>query len=988
MTLRTYLRFLRLTPLLAGLALAGPAEAWKPKTHVYLAEIARRDALDGKVTLYYTDYATGRVMRQLGEFEVDPRIQQALRHNGPQFRAGVVGPDAYPDMLTGQQLIHPGTNMAHPGDAAVGENASAPGTDAWLTHIWRAAYGRAPMIDQAAIQLGGGVAGTHYQAPPSTLQSPATQAFAVGYIVHAAGDMFMHTFVNHFTGGDFAISPDPRNAIKHVVLEGYVGTRTPKLTGDLGTSINNLDQFIYTTMVDGRPGTILYNRLMQGAGAGTSVPAVFSALRARLQNDVDAYERARLARRGPERLAYAGVNGPEAEYKKAWIADIDRGLRAWPVTSYMISEQMIYNEHDSTSISEAKYHATEYMWKYGFSMMGVPDAVIAPINLVRAILAALPTPFQALIDAIKKALLDWLVRSATGKSPEELESYLKDPAHHFDSVMNSAGGGYGGRTETLTNLADFNRNVLGIDDPSTQNKELYFDFMRFPPAFNTVQMTKIAFLSEKGMADLRAALRAKGAEFPAHSGKYENPMLGFLTSIDGDNRWQQGPGHHGHLFARGNAAAWRLLFLPQLGEKADWTGSPGIDRPVAEKPPETPTPAPVETVTAEQLEALKAIAGDYTTNAGTILTVAVDGPRVTGRATTRAVGRPLREQLALTVTPTNELVGTWRLEVGHETTLGKVSLRFADDAMSFAGTVQTSVNQPSFEYRGERVRPPVTGTGDNPAAPPAEPGASGFTDAGYFSLRVDAVGRTGAAPIEVAMTARNSQGERRGVQYNDNVFILVGSDGREYRSDGNFYGKSGAERLNATVWLTQDEQTAVTYLFPGVPSSVTPVRLVVRDRTKDLGTFALENLPKTRPAAVAPTGAEARDLGQANVLEGFTAQLVSTSRGVDGAWEAVVSLRNTGEGPLHLSPRTFRMTLLDADGDTRQATGDIYEPEGSGRRAIGRFPTLAPGAEFRLKLVFPESATMTPTRYKVEDATGKSAIGTVPAGSAPALTPP
>ena len=42
-----------------SLVLAGPALAWKPKTHVYLAEEAMRDALDGKVTLGVVDPQTG-----------------------------------------------------------------------------------------------------------------------------------------------------------------------------------------------------------------------------------------------------------------------------------------------------------------------------------------------------------------------------------------------------------------------------------------------------------------------------------------------------------------------------------------------------------------------------------------------------------------------------------------------------------------------------------------------------------------------------------------------------------------------------------------------------------------------------------------------------------------------------------------------------------------------------------------------------------------
>jgi len=128
-----------------------PAFAWKPKTHVYLAEEALRDALDnGKVTIYETDQASGKILGPLGEFDVDPKILAALRAAPAQFRAGVLGPDAYPDILTGQQIIHPDEALPHDG--------SASGTDAWLAHIWKRGF-----IEGA---------------------TPQVQAFAIGYLTH------------------------------------------------------------------------------------------------------------------------------------------------------------------------------------------------------------------------------------------------------------------------------------------------------------------------------------------------------------------------------------------------------------------------------------------------------------------------------------------------------------------------------------------------------------------------------------------------------------------------------------------------------------------------------------------------------------------------------------------------------------------------------------------------------------------------------------
>src|SRR5262249_30738470 len=85
------------------------ASAWKPKTHVYLAKRAYDEAYTaGKVAIYATNYAQGTVTpTKIGDFEVDPVLLRALRGNPEKYYAGVIGPDAYPDILTGQMRIHP-----------------------------------------------------------------------------------------------------------------------------------------------------------------------------------------------------------------------------------------------------------------------------------------------------------------------------------------------------------------------------------------------------------------------------------------------------------------------------------------------------------------------------------------------------------------------------------------------------------------------------------------------------------------------------------------------------------------------------------------------------------------------------------------------------------------------------------------------------------------------------------------------------------------
>lgn len=564
---------------------AGPAMAWKPKTHVYLAQLALRDAIDDDhVTIMQTDYESGRVIGPLGQFEVNPAIVEALRSKPAQYYAGVVGPDAYPDMLTGQQLIHPGASRHVLGDPSHNEPASADGVDAWLTYLWRQAYGYVDPTQQRLREV---------QSNPllfngsTVTNTPAIRAFVAGYLTHAAGDMFMHTFVNHYTGGDFAFYPDKLNAVKHLVLEGYVGERTPEPRE--ATSIAGVEDFIYRQMIRASPGSVLEQRLFSGMTQATSVPALFSILRNGLQKDVDEYYRERNRRSGPSRAAYMVAHGPTATYREKWIQDIDRGLRAWPELSHALSYDLVYSPYGGTNVVHARDIATDYAFEHLAKMAGAPDVAAEVAEFILVDLKRL-LPSLGLLTWLKEILLDAIVMSATGMTFDEFVDYTTSPSTHFDTYMNAPGGGYGGRTETLISLEEFNRQVLQIEDRGVDNRSLRFDPDSFAPAFNTVQMTKILFLSEKGMRDLLAALEAKGVAtppMPAAPGAYENAMLGFLNSLDGDNRWQGSArdgatlGPPAFFLAAGGGQAWRILFKKQIGERPDWLGQGGSVNPGA-----------------------------------------------------------------------------------------------------------------------------------------------------------------------------------------------------------------------------------------------------------------------------------------------------------------------------------------------------------------------------------------------------------------------
>ena len=176
----------------ATLTFASSAFAWKPYTHVQSGLTARADAVDdGKVTVAAKSYP------------VDSRVVDALRDWPSYYNAGVVGPDGFPDLTMGQSVIHPER------------------TGAWLRYI----------LDRAwAAQSDGS-----YNAN----EKAQILAFGYGFLTHAAGDMWAHTLVNEFAQGVFPgvgeiISEvdDAEIAIRHIIVEGYIGDATAGYDGN------------------------------------------------------------------------------------------------------------------------------------------------------------------------------------------------------------------------------------------------------------------------------------------------------------------------------------------------------------------------------------------------------------------------------------------------------------------------------------------------------------------------------------------------------------------------------------------------------------------------------------------------------------------------------------------------------------------------------------------------------------------------------------
>ncbi len=542
--------------LLLQLPAASECVAPKLSTYVYLAEVAMYDATeDGKVTIYRVDYERGQILKdasgnpvEVGRYEVDPRILESLRTAPAHFRAGVIGPDGYPDLLTGQQIIHPAGRRT-PGESEVDLNNGGPGPNPWLQYLWDVAF----------------------ESDNAEDTTPQARAFVIGYLTHAAGDMYAHSFVNYFAGGAFHFHPHPENAIKHIVLEGYVAKKTPSPTFE--ASIDGIEPFITRHMVFGLPGSHLLDTLLTGSNSKFSVPAIYSRKYAWLTRDIDEFEKKqqeynekidRAIRRfnyglagwlGLQKAGHRLENGPRIDYYKRWRDDIRDRIAKWPRVSHDVAMALVFKSDRTTDFGAAKDVLNEYAIEHLLSMAGGPDVVGEFLAFVGEwkdrLLRAIGIPqLEEILAEMERNFYDYMLTKALGISLTELEEYLKDPENQFDPVLNNPVWRLGHRISRAT----FDEQELRLDGAE------YFDYRRRTVGYNRATMTKVLLMSksevDRLMADLGSSDRMDHA----------NAMLGFIETLDGSAQWKA---NAAKMIVARDDNAYRQIFMEQTGEDGE-----------------------------------------------------------------------------------------------------------------------------------------------------------------------------------------------------------------------------------------------------------------------------------------------------------------------------------------------------------------------------------------------------------------------------------
>lgn len=469
---------------------ANPAYAWKPNTHMYAANQAAASIYAG----------TGKVEIDGKLYSVDPRVAEAIYNFPSYYRAGTVGPDAYPDIYVGQAFIHPDTRNDN-GELPDGGGHQGAGhsfTYEWLRHVYQAGW-------------------AYYNDHGGDAEGQKVLAFTYGYLNHAAGDMWAHTFVNDFARGIFPAWTDFAKApigIRHLIVEAYIGDHTPPT--DLGMEAP-LD-FVYSTLIaGGKPGEGGFvdnaNQDAESLGRGVVLQFFWD-----LYHGLDERNEA-LKGLGPLHPLYL-LAQPLIAYIDAWEEDIVTGLKQWPGMTQQVAVSL-FVDGDFGAAGDA---IGDWIIDYGLSMIGLPDVVGELLGFISDILSLFDPIIEPIGEALEE-LRNTLVKQLFGIDIEELKAYVLSPETYINSSL------LGLPPDTSAT----------IDARMGLNGGPYHSDTAFAALKNTITTCKLILLSADGLNQLLydhriGPLYSDGAPFSDRA----NFMLGWIRSIDGHEQWRKG----------------------------------------------------------------------------------------------------------------------------------------------------------------------------------------------------------------------------------------------------------------------------------------------------------------------------------------------------------------------------------------------------------------------------------------------------------------
>lgn len=414
--------------------------AWKINTHLFAANVARADVItDGMVTI-----------PPFGEFPVNPAVVRALREAPAAYRAGVIGPDLFPDMYVGGWLIH--------SDLSKTEGWTA---DDWLRRVWTKAL-----------------------AWPNGNERDKVLAFGYGFLTHGAGDIFAHTWVNEKADGAWVsfTGKDRSTAFKHILLEGFVGEHTPPTDVSIDVWPRFVaNELIKDDLVRRHSGIAKHYRTFLSIADG--LPKAIARAKSQMNNNVD---------NDAPYWVKCTINPlpcARKEHAETWLLDINRGFRAIVDSSESLGE-MLMDGAPLDGAGAMTGWATEWVPKmFGAHALGEGTAALSEFMQWAGDLVP--------ISEIIKAEVERFVRDSF---PEVWRLY--QAAQHPSTYMEQPGLFPPGTKDKV-------RAEMGVRPGAS-----HFDWRAFAPIYNSIILSKLILLDATALNELLRRAGVSSALFP------------------------------------------------------------------------------------------------------------------------------------------------------------------------------------------------------------------------------------------------------------------------------------------------------------------------------------------------------------------------------------------------------------------------------------------------------------------------------------------
>lgn len=315
----------------------------------------------------------------------------------PYMRAGAVGPDAFPSLLTGQTQIH--TYM-----------------DKWLAYLDHRLH----------------------KVNPNASQVPLN-AFYMGYLSHVCADMWTHDWVNFYAGGPvpshFSTGANPagiKNMLIHYLIEDFMDRSVSNVKSAMRLDIKVPVSDMVDLMINTKRTPVLADN--ERLGNADIQCADF------LDDDFARFYWM------TEQYLGAVIANPVSSYLKAWHADVKNGLQDMVTAHERAITRHLSQGEDMFSALFGELQA----WgrRNILSMYGGPDILVKlPSDIRNALRIRIPF-LDELKQKIKDNVRDYICQKLFGMTYSQLTVEMKMDALRnlvndtvvYNKIMNECGG--------------------------------------------------------------------------------------------------------------------------------------------------------------------------------------------------------------------------------------------------------------------------------------------------------------------------------------------------------------------------------------------------------------------------------------------------------------------------------------------------------------------------------------------------------------------